>query len=180
MSDLRWYLPLEQCSTLDAIRSQWQVLLEQSQMAPWHNAPRYTDAMLSFLGNCTLAPPLKLAALLACGAAFDFDLRLAVGLLQEEIDALDIPWPEQVAAAVGDNGPALPVVTHDAWLGAFIAGRLAGLRETFGHDGVRADHWRQAFWDRYLEMTCRHAEIDGVRRALAQGADPRADGLWRS
>jgi len=113
-------------------------------------------------------------------AAFDFDLRLAVGLLQEEIDALDIPWPEQVAAAVGDNGPALPVVTHDAWLGAFIAGRLAGLRETFGHDGVRADHWRQAFWDRYLEMTCRHAEIDGVRRALAQGADPRADGLWRS
>lgn len=62
MSDLRWYLPLEQCSTVDGIRSQWQALLERSQMAPWHNIPRYEDAMLSFLGGCALAPHLKLAA----------------------------------------------------------------------------------------------------------------------
>jgi len=175
MSDLRWYLPLEECSTLDGIRSQWQTLLERSQMAPWHNAPRYGDAMLSFLGACTLAPQLKLAAVLACGSAFDFDFRLAVGLLKEQVDALDTPWPAQVSGAVSDNGPALPVDSADPWLRAFIAGRLAGLRETFGHDGLRADDWRAAFWNRYLEMACRHADTGGVATALAQGADPRAD-----
>lgn len=175
MSDLRWYLPLERCATLDDVRSQWQALLEQSRMAPFHNAPRYQDAMLSFLGASTLAPSLKLAAVLACGSAFDFDFRLAVGLLKEQIDELDAPWPAPVAAAVGDNGPALPVASADAWLGAFVAGRLAGLRETFGHDGTRADDWRAAFWNRYLEMACRHADGDGVALALAHGADPCAD-----
>lgn len=175
MSDLRWYLPLERCSTLDDIRGQWHALLEQSQMAPFHNAPRYEDAMLSFLGASTLAPCLKLAAVLACGSAFDFDFRLAVGVLKEQVDELDAPWPAPVAAAVGDNGPALPVATADAWLGAFVAGRLAGLRETFGHDNTRADDWRAAFWNRYLEMACRHADADGVGLALAHGADPRAN-----
>ena len=176
MSDLRWYLPLEQCSTLDGIRSQWQALLEQSQMAPWHNVPRYQDAMLSFLGGCTLAPHLKLAAVLACGSTFDFDFRLAIGLLTEQTDGADVPWPAQVSAAVSDNGPALAVDTADPWLAAFIGGRLAGLRETFGHDGRRADSWRAAFWNRYLEMACRHADSGGVALALARGADPRADG----
>lgn len=176
MPDLRWYLPLETCSTLDDIRSRWQELLDRSRMAPFHNAPRYEDAMLSFLGTSALAPCLKLAAVLACGSAFDFDFRLAVGLLKEQIDELGVPWPATVAAAVDDNGPALPLATSDAWLGAFIAGRLAGLRETFGHDGTRADHWRAAFWNRYLEMACRHADTEGVALALGHGADPRADG----
>lgn len=168
--------PLEQCSTLDEIRRQWHGLLEGCQMAPCHNVPRYADAMLFFLGTCALAPHLKLAAVLAYGSAFDFDFQLALGLLKEQIDGLDAPWPEQVAATVGDNGPALPVTTDDAWLGAFIAGRLAGLREAFSHDGVRADHWHQAFWSRFLEIACHHANTDGVRRALHHGADPRADG----
>lgn len=176
MSDLRWYLPLERCNTLDDIRGQWHALLEQSQMAPWHNAPRYQDAMLSFLGAARLAPALKLAAVLACGSAFDVDFRLAVGLLKEEVDELDVAWPEAVAAAVSDNGPALPLATQDPWLGAFVAGRLAGLRETFGHDGTRAEHWRAAFWNRYLEIACRHADSEGVALALGHGADPCADG----
>jgi len=176
MSNLRWYLPLEHCSKLDDIRRQWHDLLEQRQMAPVHPIPRYEDAMLSFLGTCALAPCLKLAAVLACGSAFDFDFRLAVGLLKEEIDKLEAPWPESVDAAVSDNGPALPTATSDAWLGAFIAGRLAGLRETFRHDGMRADDWRAAFWNRFLEMACRHADTDGVTFALRHGADPRADG----
>lgn len=149
MSDLRWYLPLEHCSNLDDIRRRWHELLEQRQMAPVNNVPRYADAMLSFLGTSALAPRLKLAAVLACGSAFDFDFRLAVGLLQEHIDELDAPWPEPIAAAVQDNGPALPVATSDLWLGAFIAGRLAGLRETFSHDGTRAATWRAAFWNRF-------------------------------
>jgi len=176
MSDLRWYLPLEHCTTLDDIRGQWHELLERSAMAPFHNAPRYQDAMLSFLGASALAPCLKLAAVLACGSAFDVDFRLAVGLLKEQIDELDTPWPAPAAAAVGDNGPALPVSTSDPWLGAFIAGRLAGLRETFGHDGASADDWRATFWNRYLEMACRHADPEGVALALGHGADPRADG----
>ncbi len=176
MSDLRWYLPLEHCNTLDDIRILWQELLERCAMAPFHNVPRYEDAMLSFLGGSALAPCLKLAAVLACGSAFDFDFRLAVGLLKEQIDELDVPWPAPIAAAVGDNGPALPVSTSDPWLGAFIAGRLAGLRETFRHDGTPADDWRAAFWNRYLEMACRHAEPEGVALALGHGADPCADG----
>jgi hypothetical protein len=175
MPNLRWHLPLERCSALDDIRGQWDSLLERSRMTPANNVPRYQDAMLAFLGTSTLAPPLKLAAVLACGSAFDFDLRLAVGLLQEQVDELDSPWPASVAAQVGPNGPALPVRSGDAWLGAFVAGRLAGLRETFTHDGTRAGHWRAAFWNRYLEMACRHADSDGVRLALAHGADPRAD-----
>jgi hypothetical protein len=176
MSNLRWYLPLEQSQTLDDIRSQWHELLEQNQMAPEHNAPRYQDAMLSFLGSCALAPELKLAAVLACGSAFDFDFRLAVGLLQEQVDELDAPWPESVADEIRPNGAALPVSTGDAWLGAFVAGRLAGLRETFSHDGTRPDDWRAGFWNRFLEMACRHADSGGAGLALGHGADPRADG----
>ncbi|TQK03454.1 hypothetical protein [Herbaspirillum sp. SJZ107] len=176
MSDLLWYLPLEHCTSLDDIRSLWHGLLERCHMAPEYNVPRYQDAMLAFLGNSALAPRLKLAAVLACGSAFNFDFRLAAGLLQEQIDELDTPWPEAVAARVGMNGPALPVQTRDAWLGAFVAGRLAGLRETFTHDGLRAEHWRARFWILFLEMACRHADGDGVQLALGNGADPRADG----
>ncbi|WP_296945608.1 hypothetical protein [uncultured Massilia sp.] len=60
-------------------------------------------------------------------------------------------------------------------LGAFVAGRLAGLRETFGRDGLRTEHWRARFWSLFLEMTCRHADRDSVQLALGNGADPRAD-----
>jgi hypothetical protein len=175
MSDLHWHLPLDPCTTLDEIRQRWHGLLERSQMAPHHNVPRYEDAMLAFLGASALAPCLKLAAVLACGSSFDFDFRLAVGLLQEQIDELDAPWPDAVSDQISPNGPALPVQTGDAWLAAFVAGRLAGLRETFSHDGTRPEHWRAAFWNRYLEMACRHADSDAVALALGHGADPRAD-----
>lgn len=175
MSNLQWYLPLEQCDTLDGIRSQWQSLLEQHHMTPWHNVPRYQDALLSFLGKAALAPHLKLAATLACGSAFDFDLRLAIGVLGEQVNELDAPWPEAVADAVSPNGPALAVATADPWLAAFVAGRLAGLRETFTHDGVRPDAWCSAFWNKFLEMACRHADVPAVKLALQRGADCRVD-----
>ncbi|WP_426176656.1 hypothetical protein [Massilia sp. TWR1-2-2] len=176
MDNLHWHLPLERCTTLDEIRRQWQGLLEQHHMTPMHNVPRYQDAMLCFLATSALAPHLKLAAVLANGSAFDFDFRLAVGLLSEHIDEFDTAWPEAVADAVMANGPRLPVTTSDAWLGAFVAGRMAGLRETFSHDGTRPDDWRSAFWNKFLETACRHAQDDGVRLALQHGADPRADG----
>jgi hypothetical protein len=175
MSNLNWYKPLEQCATLDAIRVQWHDLLDRNQMGPHNPTPGYQDAMLSFIGSCALSPQLKLAAVLALGSAFDFDFRLALGALAEQTMVDDVPWPESVSASVSDNGPALHVESNDAWLGAFIAGRMAGLRETMSHDGTRPDDWEAVFWNSFLEMACRHAAQDAVRLALQHGADPRAN-----
>jgi hypothetical protein len=175
MSNLNWYEPLEQCMTLDEIRAQWHNLLEQNQMKPANPVPGYHDAMLSFVGGCALSPQLKLAAVLALGSAFDFDFRLALGALAEQTMEDDVPWPESVSTSVSDNGPALRLATGDAWLGAFIAGRLAGLRETMSHDGTQLDDWKTLFWNAFLEMACRHAAHDEVRLALQHGANPGAD-----
>lgn len=171
MSDLYWHRELAACSTLDALRQRWQPLLEAHQMTPQNPEPRYRDAMLSFLGLSALAPRLKLAAMLALGSAFDLDLRLALGALGAA--ALDdgVDWPDSVAAAVSDHGPAPIVDSADPWLCAFAAGRLAGLRETMRHDGV---DWRQAFDDALLELACRHGDAGAAKLALARGADPRA------
>jgi hypothetical protein len=176
MSNLNWYKPLEQCTTLDEIRAQWHDLLERNRMKPTNPPPVYGDAMLSFLGGCALSPQLKLAAVLALGSAFDFDFRLALGALAQQTMEDDLPWPESVGASVSDNGPALQVATDDAWLGAFVAGRMAGLRETMSHDGTRIDDWTAAFWNDFLEMACRHAAQADVRLALQHRADPCADG----
>lgn len=174
MSNLNWHQPLEQCVTLDEIRAQWHALLDQNQMGPTNPTPGYQDAMLSFIGGCALPPALKMATVLALGSAFDFDFRLAVGALAGQTMEDGVPWPESVSTSVSDNGPALGIATSDAWLGAFIAGRMAGLRETFSHDGTRPEDWQAAFWNRFLEMACRHAAQDAVRLALQHGADPRA------
>jgi len=171
-----WYLPLERCTSLDEIGALWHALLEAGRMAPTSPVPRYADAMLLFAGMSGLPPRLKLGALLAWGSAFDADLRLALGALHEAVLEDDQPWPEAVAASVSDNGGALLLETADPWLSAFVAGRMAGLRETFVHDGVRLDHWTAAFWNRFLEMACRHGNLAAVRHALFQGADAHADG----
>lgn len=174
MSNLNWHKPLEQCATLDEIRVQWRDLLDKNQMSPGNPRPGYQDAMLSFLGSCALPAELKLAAVLALGSAFDFDFRLALGALAGQTMEHDTAWPEPVSASVSDNGPALRVVSGDAWLAAFIAGRMAGLRETLSHDGTRLDDWKAGFWNAFLEMACRHAAHDEVRLALQHGADPAA------
>lgn len=171
-----WYLPLELCTTLDEIGALWHDLLEARQVAPTYPTPRYADAMLLFAGMSGLPPRLKLGALLAWGSAFDADLRLALGALHEAALDDDQPWPDAVAASVSDNGGALLLDTSDPWLSAFVAGRMAGLRETFVHDGVRLGHWTTAFWNRFLDMACRHGNRAAARHALDQGADPHADG----
>lgn len=171
-----WYLPLDRCTTLDEIGALWHDLLEARQVAPTYPTPRYADAMLLFAGMSGLPPRLRLGALLAWGSAFDTDLRLALGALLEAVLEDEQAWPDAVAASVSDNGGALLLETGDPWLSAFISGRMAGLRETFVHDGVRADHWTAAFWNSFLEMACRHGNVAAVRHALAQGADPHADG----
>lgn len=175
MPDLHWYRPLEQCRTLEQIQEQWHPLLEQHHMTPAYNPPVYQDAMLSFLGNCALPAQLKLAAVLAFGSAFDFDLRLALGALFKQTFDEGVSWPLAVGAAVSDNGPAFEVPTTDAWLSAFVLGRFAGLRETFTHDGVNSEAWRTAFWNQFLVMACRHASVAAVERALHRGADALAD-----
>lgn len=171
-----WYLPLEHCATLDDIRAQWPALLETHGMGPSYEPPRYADAMIAFIGACRLPARLRLAAVLALGSAFDFDLRLALGALDEEIMLDDARWPDSVAAAVLDNGAALRVESADPWLAAFVAGRLAGVRGTLSHDGTRLENWRAAFWDAFLQMACRHAWSEGVALALRHGADADADG----
>lgn len=176
MPHLPWYLPLERCTTLDQIGALWHDLLGARQVAPTYPVPRYADAVLLFAGMSSLPPRLKLGALLAWGSAFDTDLRLALGALHEAVLDDEQAWPDAVAASVSDNGGALLLETSDPWLSAFVAGRMAGLRETFVHDGVRPEHWTTAFWNRFLEMACRHGDLAAVRHALGQGADPHADG----
>lgn len=176
VNDIHWFLPLDECTSLDAIRARWPALLERQRMTPYNEEPRYRDAILAFLGLSTLAPRLKLATVLALGSGFDIDLRLALGALGAAAFEDDASWPETVADAVAVGGPALPVQTSDAWLGAFVAGRLAGLRDTFRHDGAHAEAWESVFWNAFLEMACRHGCVDAVRLALGRGADPRADG----
>ncbi|WP_137174091.1 hypothetical protein [Massilia sp. HP4] len=176
MPDRPWYLPLEGCTTLDEIGALWHDLLEVRRVAPAYPVPRYADAVLLFAGMSSLPPRLRLGALLAWGSAFDTDLRLALGALHEAVLEVGQAWPDAVAASVSDNGGALLLETSDPWLSAFVAGRMAGLRETFVHDGVRPGHWTAAFWNRFLEMACRHGDVVAVRHALGQGADPHADG----
>lgn len=170
MANLYWYLPLEQCRSLDEVRHQWHALLESNRVAPYNPAPGYEDAMLAFLGACKLAPPIKLGAMLALGSSFDIDLRLALGALSDAVLAWEAPWPDSVSGAVQDLGPALQVDSSDAWLAAFVAGRLAGVRETLSHDGTRIDDWKAAFWNRFLDMAARHASSEHVHLALQQGA----------
>lgn len=174
MSSSYWYLPLERCRSLDEIGAHWHALLEAHCSAPTWPEPRYRDAVLQFAGMSALPPRLKLGALLAWGSAFDVDLRLALGALLDAAVEHGLAWPDAVAAAVSDNGPALEVETADPWLGAFVAGRLAGLRETFVHDGLRPEAWQAAFWNAFLGMACRHGDAAALRLALDQGADPLA------
>lgn len=169
-----WYRPLEHCRTLDEIGALWHGLLEARQMAPNNPVLHYQDAILQFAAMSALPPQLRLGALLAYGSAFDVDLRLPLGMLHEAVLEADRPWPDAVAASVSDNGAMLALPGADPWLGAFIAGRMAGLRETAVHDGVRLDSWAAAFWDLFLEMACRHGDVKALRLALDQGADPLA------
>lgn len=177
MSDLYWHQALDACTTLDAVRLRWHGLLEAHQLTPQHPEPRYRDAVLSFLGLSPLPARLKLACALALVSGFDFDLRLALGALGEEAMEDGIAWPESVAAAVADQGPAPDPHSADPWLSAFVAGRLAGLRDTLPHDGCDRDAWRRAFDAALLETACRHGDPGAAALALGRGADP-GGGDW--
>lgn len=172
MTDLRWYLPLEHCRSLDDIRRQWCPLLEQHASLPQQDPLRYHDALLAFIACAQLSPHLKLAALLANVASSEFDLRLALGALDQQVSASRAPWPGSVAAAVGDNGPAMQVASMEDWLGAFVVGRLAGLRDGLVQDGRGLAPWTAAFHARFAEMAARRGLAD-VLQPLPAPAAPR-------
>ncbi len=176
MTDLRWYLPLEQCRSLDAIRRQWRPLLEQAASLPDQDPVRHHDALLAFIGMSALSPHLKLAALLACVDSRDFDLRLALGALDDQVRASRAPWPGSVADAVGGNGPAMQVATGRDWLGAFVVGRLAGLRDGLANDGTGIAAWRAVFWNRFRAMASRRGCDGAPASAPGQDAAPECAG----
>ncbi|WP_159628051.1 hypothetical protein [Massilia puerhi] len=173
MTDLRWYLPLEQCRGLDAIRRRWRPLLEEAASLPHQDPARHHDALLAFIGRSTLSPHLKLAALLACVDSRDFDLRLALGALDDQVSASRAPWPGSVHDAVAGNGPAMQVASRRDWLGAFVVGRLAGLRDAMVGDGAGVAQWQAEFRRRYAEMALRRGLADAGDAILALGAAPR-------
>lgn len=174
MSDMRWYLPLEQCRSLDQIRRHWPTLLEAHDSLPDTQPQRYQDALLAFIGLSALSPHLKLATLLACVASTDFDLRLALGALDDAVRADRALWPGSVDAAVGGLGPAMQVASQEDWLGAFVVGRLAGLRDAMAPDGAGVAVWRAAFWNRFLALATRRGCAEAMRLALGHGAEPHA------
>lgn len=173
MTDLRWYLPLEQCRSLDAIRRQWHPLLERAASLPGQDPVRHHDALLAFIGMSALSPHLKLAALLACVDSRDFDLRLALGALDDQVSASRAPWPGSVQDAVAGNGPAMQVASRRDWLGAFVVGRLAGLRDGLAQAGTGVAPWKGEFRKRYAEMAQRRGLADAGLPAQPLGAAPR-------
>ncbi|MGB7481704.1 MAG: ankyrin repeat domain-containing protein [Burkholderiaceae bacterium] len=175
MNFLRWYLPLDSSTSLDEVCSRWRPLLEQHHLNAGAEDPRYEDAILSFLANSRLPAALKLGAVLTCVSSADLDLRLALGLLDEELEDATCDWPAIVEEAMAMTGPCLAVATSDPWLSAFAAGRLAGLRDTLGHDGTTAQHWCSVFWHKYLGLACRWADREGVQLALQHGAQVQYD-----
>jgi len=175
MKLLRWYLPLESCNSLSEICSLWRPLLDTHYLTAGSEDARYEDAILSFLANSQLPAELKLAALLSCVSSADLDIRLAIGLLNEEIESWSGEWPTSVEDATAMNGLCLLISTPDTWMSGFVAGRLAGLRDTLEHDGTNMQTWRRVFWHKYLDLACRWADKSGVQLALEHGAQPQYD-----
>lgn len=175
MKLLRWYLPLESCNSLNEICTRWRPLLDNHYLTAGSGDPRYEDAILSFLANSQLPAELKLSALLSCVSSADLDIRLAIGLLNEETECWSEEWPTSVEHAMAMNGLCLLISNPDTWLSGFVAGRLAGLRDTFEHDWTSMQIWRRVFWHKYLGLACRWADKSGVQLALEHGAQPQYD-----
>jgi len=166
---LDWYIPLEEKTSLDDIVEQWDKLLEQCQVTAGYEDPRYADAVLSFLARSSLPSNLKLAAVLAKVPSLDFDLRLSIGALSDQLEPY---WKDlsKKSSMVEGSGACLDVSSSDQWLLGYLHGRLTELREAMREDRGDFAVRSQAFWNRYLVMCSRWADLDGVRVALENGA----------
>lgn len=171
MTILCWFEPLETSTSLDDIAAQWHALLERHHLAGGNEDPRYRDAIIAFLGRSSLPANIKLAAVLAFVDSEDLDLRLALGCLDGELgEDAATDWPAQVERIAAPRGPCLAVTSNDQWLQAFVKGRMLGLRDTIGHDGASLGDWAKVFWNKFLVMSSRWADLDGVEFALGHGA----------
>lgn len=170
MTLLCWFEPLETSTSLDDIAAQWHALLERHHLAAGNEDPRYRDAIIAFVGRSSLPANIKLAAVLAFVDSEDFDLRLALGCLEDQHEDGAADWPAQVARIAAPRGPCLAVTSNDQWLQAFVKGRLLGLRDTIGRDGTSLGDWAKVFWNQFLVMSSRWADLGGVELALSHGA----------
>lgn len=178
MNLLDWHRVFDGCADLDAIHSRWQDAAQAHYLNPGHATPEYQDALLSFIATSALPAPLKLGALLACVSGYDFDLRLAVGVLDDldddSADSAYADWPPALADAAALLGPCPALMEHglarDPALAHFALGRLASLREALRWNGEYHAHWRAAFWQAYAGLACRWADGAALDLALARGA----------
>lgn len=177
MNLLEWHRVFDGCADLDAIHGRWQDAAQAHHLNPGHATPEYQDALLSFIATSALPAPLKLGALLACVSGYDFDLRLALGVL-DDFDDLDddsadsayADWPAALADPAGLLGPCPVFAARDPALAHFALGRLASLREALRWNGEDHAHWRAAFWQAYAGLACRWADGAALDLALARGA----------
>lgn len=174
MNLLDWHRVFDNCTDLDAIHGRWQDAAQAHYLNPGHATPEYQDALLSFIAASMLPAPLKLGALLACVSGYDFDLRLALGVLDDldddSADSAYADWPAALADAAGLLGPCPVFMEHDPALAHFALGRLASLREALRWNGEDHAHWRAAFWQAYAGLACRWADATALDLALARGA----------
>lgn len=172
MNLLHWHRVFDECTDLDAIHGCWQAAAQEYYLNPSHETPEYHDALLSFIVNAPQPAPLRLAALLTCVSGFDFDLRLALGALDDPETETSTEWPAVFAGAASLLGPCPAFAVRDPALAHFALGRLTALRDMLRWQ--REDHaqWRQAFWNAYLDLACRWADGHAFSLALAQGARP--------
>jgi len=171
MNLLDWHRVFDGCADLDAIHGGWQDAAQAHYLNPGHATPEYQDALLSFIATSALPAPLKLGVLLACVSGYDFDLRLALGVLDDlDDDTVHTDWPAALADTAGLLGPCPLFAARDPALAHFALGRLASLREALRWNGEDHAHWRTAFWQAYAGLACRWADAAALDLALARGA----------
>lgn len=175
MNLLDWHRVFDGCTDLDAIHGRWQDAAQAHYLNPGHATPEYQDALLSFIATSALPASLKLGALLACVSGYDFDLRLALGVLDDlDDDSAHTDWPAALADTAALLGPCPAFMEHDLArdpaLAHFALGRLASLREALRWNGEDHAHWRAAFWQAYAGLACRWADAAALDLALARGA----------
>lgn len=168
---LNWFRPLERATTLEQITEKWSRLLWDLNTVGSFEDLRYHDAVLSFLARSTLPANLKFAAVFACVSPLDFELRLALGLLDAALDTYRVDGTEQCPML---DANCISIPCANPWVIGYVHGRLTQVRTTMG-DSTERDGWATRFWNEFLVMSCRWADADGVRLALDHGAQPQDD-----
>lgn len=96
---LHWHRVLDGCTSLDAVHTGWSAAAQAHGLNPGHDTQDWYDAILSFIALSPLPAPLKLGALLTGVSGFDFDLRLALGVLGGTENPCNGGWPAALADA---------------------------------------------------------------------------------